>query len=75
MYTAADSLGGFIAVHDGHLDIHQDSIEAALCRSSEKLCALQTVFNDRDCRTRFFQNQFGDLLIDRMIFCQQKRFP
>lgn len=73
MLAAADSFGCFVTVHDRHLNVHQDRVEAARHGSSKEFYTLRTIFSNGNSCSCFFQNQFGYFLIDWMIFYQQKR--
>ena len=73
MLADADSFGCFVTVHDRHLNVHQDRVEAARRGSSKEFYTLRAIFSNGNSCSCFFQDQFCYFLIDRMIFYQQKR--
>lgn len=59
---------GLYIYHDGHLHVHQDDIELLVLYSCESLCS---VSDDSDDVVVFLEDLDGELLVDRVVFCQQ----
>jgi len=66
--AAADFAGGFVAVHLGHLDVHQDEIVGLGVASSDGLVA---VAGDIRAVTKALKEADGDLLVDGVVFDEE----
>lgn len=69
MRIAADFGGRLIAVHLGHLNIHQEQVELA---RTQFLDGDAAIVGDRDVRAGLFENLLGDLLVDGIVLRQQE---
>src|SRR5688572_2024849 len=67
--TCANRLGGFKAIHFGHLAIHKDQVVQCPCQGVE--CFL-SVSSDIDLTAQEFEHSQSYLLVDRVVFSQQQ---
>jgi len=67
-FAGADGAGGFIAVHLGHLHVHQHQVELL---PIEQLNSAIAVRNGDHAVPSLFQKTECELLVDRIIFRQE----
>ena len=69
----ADDPGGLVAVHDRHLDVHQDEIEAfaPLRADPERVEGLFAVADDGELDARVLKERFHDFLVGGVVFRHQ----
>ena len=65
----------FMAIHDRHLDVHQDDRIVIWHLRSELVDGLPTVHRDIDLRAPTVEQLTGNLLVDGVILDQQDAHP
>jgi hypothetical protein len=68
LFLAAQGRGRGVAVHLGHLAVHEHQVEGFSCERFERFAS---VFGQGHATAQTFQDGAGDDLIDLMIFDQK----
>jgi len=75
IFAAADALGGFEAIHDGHLHVHQDHVVLAGLDAGESVHDLLTVGADGAARTLGLQQQLQNFGVDGVVLGAEEVHP